>query len=188
MNSTISRNEFLLQATACVKASQYIPGASDVPVQDDDAPVIKDLGNGLFVVYLVDDGENLVYVQNHHLKGSQLTSDGLFELGLHNLAVRSTGKARMQQHGDVHTFLLDGLFEASLILLDDLWDQSLADLAPSGFVAAFPARDVLAVCNAQSAEGIKSLRSMASRVFSGGDHLITANLYKRQNGKWIPLS
>jgi hypothetical protein len=51
MNSTLSRNEFLLQAVACVKASQSLPGASDVPVQDGDAPVVRDLGNGLFVVY-----------------------------------------------------------------------------------------------------------------------------------------
>jgi hypothetical protein len=104
MNSTLSRNEFLLQAVACVKASQSLPGGSDVPLQDDDAPVVRDLGNGLFVVYLVDDGANLVYVQNHHLKGSELTLDGLYELGLHNLAVRAAGKARTQQHGDVLHF------------------------------------------------------------------------------------
>jgi uncharacterized protein YtpQ (UPF0354 family) len=187
MNSSLSRNEFLLQAIATVKASQPLHGAASVSMQGDDAPVLRDLGNGLFVAYLVDDGDNLVYVQNHHLQGTQLTNDGLYELGLHNLAVRSAGKARMQQHGDVHAFQLDGLFEASLILLDDLWDNSLSQLAPNGFVAALPARDVLAVCDAQSAQGIESLRNMANRVFAGGDHLLVSNLFKRQNGKWIPL-
>ena len=187
MNTSGSINEFLLQAIAFVKVSQSMAGADPVSLHDDDAPGLKDLGNGLFVAYVVDDGEGLVYVQNHHLKGTQLTLDGLYELGVHNLAVRSAGKARMQQHGDVHAFQLDGLFEASLLLLDDLWDESLAHLAPNGFVAAFPARDVLAVCDARSEEGIRSLHNMANRVAAGGDHLLTTNLYQRQSGKWLPL-
>lgn len=186
MTSPFSRNEFLLQATACVKTSRSISdGSGAVTLEDGDAPVLKDLGSGLFVAYLVDDGHNLVYVQNHHLNGSQLTPEGLYELGLHNLAVRAAGKARMQQHGEVHAILLDGMFEASLVLLDDLWDNTLKHLAPNGFVAALPARDVLAVCDAKSEQGIASLRNMVNRVFAGGDHLLTQDLYRRENGVWV---
>lgn len=186
MSQTLSPNEFLLKATACVKVSQPFSQSASTALPEADSPVVKDLGNGLCVVYLVDQDEGLVYVQNRHLTGTKLTSDGLHELGLHNLAERAAGKARMQQHGPVNAILADGMFEASLILLDDLWDNTLAELAPNGFVVALPARDVLAVCDAKSEQGIEGLRSLTQRVFKSGNNLLTADLYWRQNGLWAP--
>ncbi len=187
MNS-ISVKDFLLRATACVKASNSVmPQTGGAVLPEADLPVLKDLGNGLCVVYLVDTDDSLLYVQNHHLAGSNLTPEGLHELGLHNLAERVSDKTRMQQHGAVYGLFADGLFEASLILLDNLWDETLAHLAPNGFIAALPSRDVLAVCDAASGQGIESLNSLAKRVFEGGDHVLAPVLYRRQNGRWLPL-
>ena len=132
-------------------------------------------------MYLVDQDDGLVYVQNRHLTGTKLTLDGLHELGLHNLAERAAGKTRMQQLGPVNAIFVDGMFEASLVLLDDLWDNTLAELAPNGLVAALPARDVLAVCDAKSQPGIDSLRELSKRVYDSGNHVLTSELYTRQN-------
>lgn len=181
-------NNFLSSAVACVKATTPSGLAGAVSLFDADAPVVRDLGNGLHVVYLVETDEGLVYVQNHDLADSSLTPDALFELGLSNLVKRSDDKARLKQFGPVFGMLLDGMFEASLILRDDLWDDMFAQLAPNGFVAALPSRDVLAVCDAASEEGIQGLRGMTNRIFAGGKgHLLTEDLYRRQNGKWVRL-
>jgi len=186
MTTELSRKEFLLGATACIKTAEAVAGGNALSLPEADQPVVTALGNGLCVVYLVDSGDQLVYVQNRDLPGTNLTPGGLHELGLHNLGERGAGKTRMQQHGPLYAFLMDGMFEASLILLDHLWDENLAHIAPNGFVVALPSRDVLAACDAASVEGISALRDLVSRVFdNGGSSLLTRNLYRRRHGNWV---
>jgi hypothetical protein len=40
---------------------------SDLSLSHDDSPVLRDLGNGLLVSYLVDENSKFTYVQNRHL-------------------------------------------------------------------------------------------------------------------------
>jgi uncharacterized protein YtpQ (UPF0354 family) len=187
----MSIGSFLLRATACVKTLEKgalsTAGGTAVTLPDSQAPVVTDLGNGLGVVYLVDEGEHLTYVQHHHLTAINANPKGLHEMGLINLSKRAEQKLRMVNQGAIYGLLLDGQFEASLILLDDLWDKTLAHLAPNGFIAALPSRDVLAFCDARSAQGIAELRSIVNRIFPDGDHLLTRELYQRRNGQWTPF-
>lgn len=184
-----SQNYSLSDAVACVKSNVVDSSVPRIPLCAEDAPVVRDLGNGLCVVYLINADDNLIYVQNHDLLASGLTEDGLFDIGKSNLIKISDGKAIVKQFGQIYGMFLDNLFEASLILRDDLWDETLCHLAPNGFVAALPARDVLAVCDARSSEGIASLKAMVSRAFSEGkSHLVTPDLYQRENGAWVRLA
>ena len=187
MNARISAPH-LATATACIKA---LDTQQTVPVyipSSETSPVLRDLGNGLHVVYLMETEHGLVYVQNHELQRHGLTEDQLFEIGVNNLRNRSDDKARLKQFGPIYGMLLDNMFEASLILRDDLWDDTLAHLAPNGFVAALPARDTLAVCDAASKDGISTLKAMTSRAFAAGkSHLLTPSLYLRQQGKWVRM-
>ena len=73
------------------------------------------------------------------------------------------------------------------LLLDDLWDQSLATYTPNGAIVALPARDVLAFCDAKSLQGILELKQLVRRITPKGEHLLTETLYYRLNGKWLPL-
>ena len=74
--------------------------------------------------------------------------------------------------------LCGGSFEASLILIDELWEDTLDHFAPNGFIAAFPCRDILAFCDAESAAGIEQLRQIITRA-EEGDHQITPVPYYR---------
>jgi hypothetical protein len=87
----------------------------------------------------------------------------------------------------VHGLLLDGEFEASLLLLDDLWDDTLASHTPHGAVVAIPTRDVLTFCDAASADGIRTLRDLVQRTTAGGQQLLTPHLYRRVDGAWQRL-
>ena len=69
------------------------------------------------------------------------------------------------------------IWEASLLLVDDLWDRQLVHLAPNGFVAAVPNRNILAFCDAKTPDGPLQLRRIIQS--GAGDHPISTTLYCR---------
>jgi uncharacterized protein YtpQ (UPF0354 family) len=149
-----------------------------------DAPVLKDLGNGLLVAYVMDVGDHLQYIQYRHLQDSGANESELHSHAVHNLTVLAK-KLRIEPHGKMFAVFLEGNFEASLILIDGLWDGSLARTVTAGFVAAIPARDILVFCDLASVEGITQLRQVVARANEGGDHLLTPVLYRRQGQEWV---
>jgi uncharacterized protein YtpQ (UPF0354 family) len=177
----------------CSRAMPYIKpalGDDSDPAQTlsyDDSPVVRDLGNGLLVLYVVDAGQWFEFVQNRHLSAAGIGADDLHGAAMGNLLGFVSGRVRLQPHGNIFALFLDGNFEASLLLVDELWDKALAEHAPNGFVVAVPARDVLAFADAGSAQGVEELRGAVSQVFPGGDHLITPDLYRREAGCWHRL-
>src|SRR5262249_59063451 len=95
--------------------------------------------NGLLVCYITDTGDALRYLQNRDLDEAALDAEALHEVALGNLARLTSGRVRLLPQGDFFGLLLDGNFEASLLLLDDLWDGALAGYPGSGLVPAVPA-------------------------------------------------
>lgn len=181
--------------TFCRKAVAYVKPA--LPSEgDDDAiqlpvpeqPVVRDLGNGLLVCYVVDEDDNLVFVQREHLEDSGLSADALHELALENLATLADGRVSLEPYGAVHALFFDGNLEASLILLDDLWEQTLRPHVSSGFAVALPARDILAFCDPESSDGLAELANIIARVHQGGDHLISSAIFRRLDKRWVPLA
>jgi uncharacterized protein YtpQ (UPF0354 family) len=175
-------------ATFCARAVAYLKTPADessptVRLSQPDSPVLRDLKNGLLVAYLVDEGNGFTYVQHRHVSDAGLTLDELHEAGVSNLHKIADDRIRVQEYGSVFAVFLDGNFEASLILVDWLWSQALAHLVKSGFVAAIPARDVLAFCDAESTQGLSELRQIVGRL-EKGDHLLTPVLYRRAQGQW----
>lgn len=150
-----------------------------------DAPVLRELGNGLLVAYVVDSGQSFEYVQSRHLLKAGIVADDLHVTAMNNLLVFMGERTRMQPHGNIFAMFLDGNFESSLLLVDQLWDQALVAYAQNGFVVAVPARDVLAFTDGNSAAGIAELRGLVSKLFPNGDHLISQDLFKRQSGRWL---
>lgn len=160
-------------------------GAADIDVSGGDAPVLKNLGNGLLVAYVIDLGDSLQYVQHRHLEATGVVESELHGHAVQNLMGLAKAKLRVEPYGKVFAVFLDGNFETSLMLLDDLWDKSLIRRVAAGFVAAIPARDILAFCDRASLEGITELRQVVARANVGGDHLLTPVLYRRQGRAWV---
>ena len=115
----------LINAIACIKISSTVLIENDSTLPQEQQPLVTDLGHGLCVVYLVDEGDHFSYAQNHHLSDIKAEPIGLHEIALINLSKLAQQKLRIVQEGEVHGLLLDGQFEASLMLLDDLWDATL---------------------------------------------------------------
>ncbi len=178
-------DEFCSKAILYIKPALGGDLASTVSLNHEESPVIHDLQNGLLVLYVVDEGESLQFVQNRHLRAAGIDAEALHAVAMRNLLALIEERTRMQPHGNLFAVFLDGTFEASLLLVDYLWEEAFVEYAPNGFVAAVPARDMLAFADAASPGGIAELRDVISRVFPGGDHTISADLYRREAGRWV---
>jgi len=142
----------------------------------------------LIITFLVDDYQNnyFHYVQHKHISGEGLDEEQLLEIGKDNLY-----KLADEKELRVHTLtegcfalILDGNFEASLIVLDDLWDHSLKEFVSNGYAVAIPARDILVFCDCNAGNGIEKMKGIIEKVWEDGDHLLIDKILVRSEGKW----
>jgi uncharacterized protein YtpQ (UPF0354 family) len=180
----------------CARALAYLkrarpddePDDAAIVVSREHSPVLTDLNNGLLVAYLVDQVDHFRYVQQRHLDGAGLSQAELHQQGIANLrALLEQQDIKVQPYGNVFAILCGGNFEASAVLVDGLWNDALAHLAPNGFVVAIRCRDILAFCDAGNASGLQELRQIIERT-QDGDHPISSVLYRRHAGTWEPYA
>jgi uncharacterized protein YtpQ (UPF0354 family) len=177
----------------CSRAIAYLVsrGPKELPavvLPTADAPVLTDLGNGLRVGYVVDQGEYFRYILGRDLWAAGMTREELHRSAVANLATMLNDRnALVHAWDDAFAVLFDGNFEASLILVDGLWDKALARFAPNGFLAALPNKNVLAFCDMQTPKGPQQLRRIIEDA-GVSDRPITATLYYRDptRREWRP--
>jgi hypothetical protein len=104
----VSTGEFLVRAVACIKVAGSEVAGQPIRVDDEQSPVIDLLDNGLMVVYLVDEGDRLVYVQHKHANAIKADPRGLLDFGLANLGRLAEAKLKLFRHGAIHGMQLDG--------------------------------------------------------------------------------
>jgi uncharacterized protein YtpQ (UPF0354 family) len=147
--------------------------------------VIRPFIGQLLISYLVDQGDLFQYVQHRHLDAAGFTEDRLHRHALRNLGLRAAaGEVRIALQGSIAAVFFDGNLESSLILLDPLWPHIANRLGAAELLAAAPARDILAVCPAESSAGRQELNAMIEELWPVGDHLLTRDLYLRRNDAW----
>ena len=172
-------------AIAYLKRKLPEDGSPALQISGEDSPVLKDLKNGLLVSYIVDEGSRFTYVQNRHLRAAGIDELTLHKTAVHNLYSVAEKHLKVQPYGPVFSVFMEGNFEASVLLLDTVWDVSFAQYVCEDFVAAIPARDVLAFGDSSSAEAIKELQAITDRaISSSGDHAISTSMYRRRNKLW----
>ena len=174
-----------MNALAYVKAS--VPADDPAPVvemDDDSSPVLRPLVGELLVSYVIDQGSHLELINGAQMRELGLTADDLHARAVANLAAFAEGRVNLRRAGTVNALYLDGNFEASLLLLDELWNEQLRSYYTTPPVVAVPARDVLAFSEVGSAGGIAELRQVVERVWPGGDHLLSRSLFVRREGCW----
>ena len=173
-------------------AIAYLKAA--VPVDDpepvielsrDDSPVMKDVGGGLLVAYLVDTGDSFGYVQYRDLDADSVTESELHENAVDNLlSLTTTTDLRVAPHGNIFAVLFDGNFEASLILADQLWRESFRQFVTGDYFVAIPNRDILAFCDCSSAVGRSELLQVIDRLRGSADHPISDQLFVRRDNEF----
>lgn len=138
-----------------------------------EARLVRDIGNGFMIGYAVDDG----WVLPQHLCAGATLAD-LHRQAMDNLFTLCAYHIRVQQFDSFFGVFIDGRFEASMFLLERLWQKDFANLVGKGYAVAAPARDVLAFCDIDSDAGKAELKRMIARVWDGGDHLLSRELFR----------
>lgn len=155
---------------------------------DTDTVPVRLFSHEAAVFYVYDDGNNFTYVTDRMRDEAGLSREQLHEVGLTNLAGRFPDM-EIHQGNDMLVVTGDENFEASMILLDRLWDQLSEAHFPNGPIAALPARDVLGLCDADSS-AIDKLRATVQKMWEDdAAHLLARALYRRgPDGAWEPIS
>lgn len=153
-----------------------------VELGNDDSPVTKDIGSGLLVTYLVDAGDSFRYVQSRDLDADSVNQVEFHESAVDNLLnLAATTELRVAPHGNIFAVLMDGNFEASLILVDQLWRDNFRQFVTGDYLVAIPTRDVLAFCERSSVEGRSELLELIERMRDSDDHPISHQLFVRSD-------
>lgn len=185
MSDTLNLRDAIarIQITSDTPSRSAAHRAAEPP---DDRPVITRLGAEVGITYLVEADGEFVPVRERHLDQLDGRRDRLARIGLHNLMVRAAERMEVRTYNNVFTVSLDGHFEASLSLLNTLWDERLAGMVPSSPVLAMPTHDVLAFCDAGSSQGIAELCEMVARVWRNTPpgKALSRDLFHRRTGHW----
>ena len=163
----------------------YPDDGNGVSLSLEDTPVERRLNEELSIFYLFDEGNSFTYLQNRHIIIDDITETELHRIAMENLcSIAKTITITRTDSGLIY-FKGSGNFEASLILVDSIWDETLIEYCPNGYVCGLSARDLLATCDADDMENIKWIHTFSNRI-KEFDHPITANLYSRNNigSKW----
>jgi ankyrin repeat protein/uncharacterized protein YtpQ (UPF0354 family) len=184
-NAPIDRSSIvpLLKTTSWLKRTSKKPtSAADDPEQYAHKPFIKDL----IIMYAVDGPGTIRYLSNKDVVGLNLSVDELHRIAVTNL-VRLLPPLSIQEDNGIYTVTCDSNYEASLVLIDEVWDK--AHFAVRGeIVVAVPARDRLFVTGSDSAEHIRRLSLLAQEQAAESRYAVSSKLLIRREGKVVPNS
>ena len=176
----------------CARAIAYLKplmqdAAPAISLSREDSPVFQPFTDGLLVAYVADASDHLAFVQHRHLEQEGVSVDQLHAMAISNLQALAEEKLVVREYGSIYVALMGGNFEASLLALDVMWSEWYAHLAPRGFVAVAPARDLLAFCDSSSERGLVELRHVVERT-GDCDHGLRSHLYRRTGTAWKQLA
>jgi uncharacterized protein YtpQ (UPF0354 family) len=162
------------------------PDGTDDPVvlPDQDVPIFEELTGVLHVAYVFDLPGMFRYVRPRDCARLQLSAGDLRALAVGNLT-RRRARPQIKQGRAAAMFVLDGDLEASLLLVDHLWEQ-IGPQVPGDLIAAVPSREALVVTGSQVPGGIAALTRAVDTAWqrSPARTLLTRSLLIRNAAAW----
>ena len=139
----------------------------------------------LVVFYAEDSPRNIQYLVPLALDAAGISRAELRALAVANLQ-RLVPKVEMHNGPLVSMILAGGNYEASLLLVDEIWTQAALRQAVDGdVVVAIPARDLLFFTGSRNRAGIARLREIATKYVNQASYRLTDTLFVRRNGKFL---
>lgn len=157
-------------------------GGEVIELPPDDSPISIPLVAELIVMYALDYPDRFEFITKRHLQENSLNQEELHTLALSNLPNRVP---RIEMHGESPRYMITagGNFEATLLLLDGLWDQ-LAELLPGKPMAVVPARDLLFVSGSEYEGAGQFLAQVASKELEEKRYALSQCVLIREGSKW----
>ena len=136
--------------------------------------------NELVIVYAQDDPNRMRYLTTKEDFG--LSREELRSLAIANLK-RVLPKIEMGRVGDVALMSAGGNYEASLLLIDEIWSSGQIEVN-GDIVVAIPTRDTLLVTGSRSRSGLKLVRELSAKFKAQGPYELTDTLFRYRDGRF----
>jgi uncharacterized protein YtpQ (UPF0354 family) len=151
------------------------------------AEVNEDYNGALTIFYAEDREKGIAYLTAEELARAGLKRSELRALAVRNL--KGLLPAIDLDGGDgLYMVTAGGDYEASLILVEDLWaGESIAPKVKGEVVIAVPARDLLLVTGSQDPAGLRKVRELAAKVLKEGTYTLTDQLFVWRGGQFVPF-
>lgn len=170
-----------------IKVAEFDTSSSLVTeLPHDNSPVITPFAGDLIVMYALDLPTHFQFVTFRDLHNAALTAAELHSIALQNFPSRVP---KIELHGQAprHMIIAGGNFEATLLLLDSMWDQFEHEM-PGELLAVVPARDLLYVSATGWDEAKTFLLEASSRFLPEERYALSKCIFVRRNGKWMPYA
>lgn len=140
------------------------------------------LVDGLTIIYAEDTPNNIRYIEKQSIVELGIDISAIRALAINNLLARLPDIS--VEGGDgLYMIIADGTYEASLLLVDEIWTTD--NFAVNGeIVVALPARDVLLVSGTDNTQQLDKLIAISAQVYSESPYYLTQQLYVRRNDRW----
>lgn len=161
-----------------IKPDEYFHAIPDADVREN--LVTFDAANGLRVVIVLDSEQTMRSVKKDELQGWGISMDQIRETALKNLATLTAplwpeAVANAGQRGSFEFMTNDG-YDASRIMLPDLYERVSRSLGCSRIIVTIPTRDILVAFDADKTTK-ERVAAFAVKVFGEGHHSVTADLF-----------
>jgi uncharacterized protein YtpQ (UPF0354 family) len=178
-----TREAELASVIPVVKAVVFEHEGRTLDLPDIDRPISRPFVADLMIMYAEDKPTHFEFISRRRLAELELDEDGLHELALKNLPSRPP---KIEIHGSAPRQMLiaGGNFEATLLLLDDLWDQLEAE-GDGELLAVVPARDILFFSRTSWDGAHAFLSELAQRDMEDTSHLLSRCVLRRASRQWV---
>jgi uncharacterized protein YtpQ (UPF0354 family) len=158
-------------------------GAADITLSKADSPVERRLVADLLIFYAFDVGGHYEIVSYGDLERLGVTTDELHNRALLNLRGL---KLDVRAHKGDRIIMLaaGGNYEATLILLPEIWD-SVSQMVSGSIVAAVPARDVLYFTGDADRENLADMRRWTSKALEQVDKPLSRVFIRWTGTHWV---
>lgn len=139
----------------------------------------------LLVLYAEDTDNNIRYLDEQQIEEAGVPRSELRALAVANLK-RLLPEVALQKGDGVLMVTAGGTYEASLLLLDEIWIPN-AIAVQGDVVVGIPARDLLLVTGSQTPGGVDKLRQVVNATAQDANYKLTNTLFVRRNGRFEVL-
>lgn len=135
----------------------------------------------LIIVYAEDTDLNIQYFSEEDFDKLSINRDTLLKLAVRNLEKILPD---IQKFGNNQSFGLvaGGLFEASLILIEHLWKETLS--VDGDFIVSIPNRDLIFVTGSNDSIEVERIHAIALNAYKTGDHPLSPSLFQWNGEKF----
>ncbi len=139
----------------------------------------------LTILYGVDSPASFRYLTPDDLPEIRLDGQALRSLAAENLK-HILPEIRIERNGGLSAVSAGGVYESSLIVVDDFWKKERFEITGE-IVIAVPARGFLFVVDSAQAPIVLALRNTAAKIMRTEQYPMTDHLFIRKDGHFVVL-